>query len=131
MTILTLISDLNEITLYGVSERCFNHALRGFFEAEGSVYWLKRNNLKKGNIGSSITQNDKKLLDFIRQKLREFGIVKGGSIRPYKTKNSWKLIFSKYDSICLYHYLYDNCGNAFLKRKKSRFEELIEREEEN
>ena len=99
--------------------------MRGFFEAEGSVFWHKRTSPKGGAIKSSISQNDYDILDFIYWELKELNIVNGGAMNHYKSH--WKLYFSVNDSISLYHFMYDNCANNFLKRKKDRFEELIGR----
>lgn len=46
----------------------------------------------------------------------------------HKKDNGWRLGFSVNDSIALYHFLYDNCGDLFLPRKKEKFEELMERQ---
>lgn len=113
-----LVSDLNKRSFRDIPEYYFNHALRGFFEAEGCVFW------QAGYIGSNIAQNDKELLEFIWLCLEEFGIVNGGWLSSHE--NASALSFSTHDSISLYHYMYDNCGNImFLKRKKTKFEELI------
>ena len=122
-----LVTGLKKLTLYDVPECYFNHFLRGFFEAEGSVFWIKRNTPKGGSIGSNISQNDEDLLDFILWCLHEFKVVERGFIYPYK--NNWKMILSVNDSISLYHYMYDNCSNMYLKRKKEKFEEIIGRQE--
>ena len=120
-------NDLKEMSFYDAPEHYFNHLLRGFFEADGCVYWKKDTRSPKGgNICSSIAQNDKGLLDFIRFELQDIDIVKGGSI--HQCGNTYQLSFGKFDTISLYHYLYDNCKNIFLKRKKKTFERLIGRE---
>lgn len=116
-----LVGDLEPLSFYEVPECYFNHALRGFFEAEGSVYWNKSGN----NVGSALTQNDEELLEFIRFELQELKVVKGGSIQPNGNGNN--LVFSVNDSVSLYYYLYNNCNNILLKRKKEKFEELMER----
>lgn len=122
-----LVSDLRELSFYGVPDEYFSHALRGFFEAEGSVYWNKNKQIiREGHIGSNITQNDKDVLVFILWKLSELKIVEGGSIQPHG--DGWQLTSKVNDSISLYHYLYADCGDLFLPRKKQTFEVLLERQ---
>lgn len=115
-----LVADLKELTIYDVPEEHFRHTLRGFFEAEGSVY---QNN---GYIGSNIANGNEELLSFIWWYLRERGVVNGGGIYPVNS-NCQQLKFSINDSISLYHYMYDACGSFYLQRKKNRFEELLEK----
>jgi intein-encoded DNA endonuclease-like protein len=117
-----LVFDLQKLRYDNVPIGLESHFIRGFFESEGSVWWDQ----KKGLL-SNFTQNDKAILEFIHfiLKNRE-GIVKGGGV--YKSGNGHQLSFSRCDTIALYHYLYDNCGNLFLRRKKERFEELFEKQ---
>ena len=117
-----IVSDLRKQSFYDVPECYFDHALRGFFEAEGCVYWNACHN-QKGAIGVDISQNDYDLLCFIRRKLQELNIVKRGGI--HAQGDTAHLKFSVFDSISLYHYMYKNCGNMFLKRKVETFEKLI------
>ena len=122
-----LVGYLKELSYLDVPEVCFNHFLRGFFEADGSVHKQKDGTRKGSSIHSSITQNDKEILDFIHKKLQNCGIIKTGGV--YSHGKGWQLAFPKYDTLSLYHYMYDGCGiNIFLKRKKEKFEELIKRE---
>ena len=121
-----LVSDIRDLSFYDVPISIFNHFVRGFFEAEGSVFWHKYNTSKGGGIRSNIGNNDKDIkdiLEFIHFTLKDIlNILEGGSLY---TSVSSILTFSKYDSVALYYYMYDNCGNNFLKRKKEKFEELI------
>lgn len=122
-----LVDDLKQLSIYDVPECYFNQFLRGFFEAEGHVGWNKRENQNGGLLRTIFTQNNYDMLDFIYFTLKELGVVYGGSI--YQTTNTWQLNFSRSDSSLLYHYMYDDCGNMFLERKKDKFEELIRRQE--
>lgn len=121
-----LASDIQELSYSDLPKECHNHFIRGFFEAEGSVFWDsdKRDKKKGGRIGTNFTNNDKGILNFIFDKLRYHSVVDGGGI--YQSGNTYKLKFAKADSIALYRYIYSNHGNLFLKRKIDRFEELIE-----
>ena len=122
----TLVTDIKKFSYTDVPKEYFNRFLRGFFEAECCVYWGKRRSPKVGSIKSDFTQNDSKIMKFIYYWLKDLGIVEGGSLHPHG--EGWKLIFSVNDSISLYHYMYDNCGKMFLKRKKEKFEYLMQRQ---
>lgn len=122
-----LVKDAKELSLYDIPENLFSHFLRGFFEAEGCVFWHKKERLRKGGIiGSGISQNDEKMLKFICWKLRTLGITKGGGL--HSNKKNWTLEFSVKDTISIYHYIYNDKGNMFLKRKKKLFDKLIEKQ---
>ena len=112
-----LVDDLKHLSYHDVPSKQFSHFVRGFFEAEGCV------DFNQNVVRTRIAQNDYDMLDFIYWCLHEFEVVNGGSIS--KHGNGWDLSFSKYDSISLYHYMYDECGDMFLERKKEKFEELI------
>ena len=114
-----LVRDISSLNYIDVPEVYFSDFLRGFFEAEGCV------DFNNNTIRTTITQNDYDILDFIYWCLHDFKIVNGGSL--YQHGNGWNLSFSKYDSISLYHYMYDDCGDMFLARKKERFEEIMEK----
>jgi len=125
---ITLVKDLKRLHYRDVPRQYFKYWLRGFFEAEGSVYWHKENhNSRGGSIHASIGQNDYEILDYILQTLRDEGVIKGGSI--HKLKNTWLLKFGTRDSISLCRYIYSGyCKNIYLKRKKEKFEMLMERQ---
>lgn len=124
-----LVEDLNKLNYWDVPLEYFNHFVRGFFEAEGCVFWHKDKRTRRGGtIGSNFAQNDRNILDFIHTVLQEMRIVRNGSVR--KSRSQWLLTFSVNDSFTLYNYIYNyTCRNRFLKRKKEKFEELIERQE--
>lgn len=123
----TIVNDLKQVLYYDVPLEYFNHFLRGFFEAEGCVFWSKNKELLRGgSIASTFTQNDYEILDYIRCTLQNKRIVKGGGI--HKNGNAWALHFSVRDSIPLYSFMYNDCQNMFLKRKKEKFEYLISKD---
>jgi len=122
-----IVSNLKELTYTDIPVELFNHFLRGFWEAEGSVYWLRHNNC----INMDVSQNDKDILIYILNNLKLNKVVNGGSIRSNgKTNRNWKLAFSIRDTISIYHYIYNVFGNLFLTRKKEKMEELIKRQKE-
>lgn len=122
-----LVCGLKKILYTEMPISCLNHFVRGFWEAEGGVYQNNNKNIPKGwSLMSGFYNKDKNILRFIFQSLQEIGIVQNGSLRENKA-GVWALIFSVNDSVSLYHYIYDNCKNMFLKRKKERFDELIDK----
>lgn len=122
-----LANDLKELSYFDVPAQYFPDFLRGFFEADGCVSWGKnKRSIKGGSVRIDISQNDYGILDYILQCLHKFKIVEGGSINPVGV--GYHLNFGKHDSVSLYPYMYGTCGNMFLKRKKERFKELIERQ---
>jgi len=116
-----IVEVLKKLYYEDVSDEFLSDFIRGFFEAEGSV-WLNVD--KKWNneyIKTTFTQKDHVVLRWIWCRLDVEGVVDGGHL------SRKDLQFSEVDSVSLYHYLYGDCGNLYLDRKKSRFEELMAR----
>lgn len=113
-----LANEIKTLSYADIPDVYLSDFVRGFWEAEGSVYWDKI-------VKSLFTNSNKQILDYIKNTLSQSDIVKRGYF--YVDKNKvWRLTFGVNDSISLYHYLYDNCGDLYLQRKKDRFEELLE-----
>lgn len=130
-----LASSIEQLDWLDIPSLYLSDFIRGFFEAEGYVGWHKYNyGGKDGHIESKFSNTDKDVLDYIFWYLQDFSILSGGSWCCIPAgnyghiKDLWEIILGIKDSISLYHYLYDNCDNNFLNRKKEKFEELIERE---
>jgi len=124
-----LVADLKKLSYLEIPPEYFCDFTRGFFEAEGTIRWEKSPKLTKGGkIVSYFSQNDRDMLTFIHGCLRDsFNIVKGGGMR-LSNGNTWRLTFGVYDSLSLYHFMYDECNILYLPRKKWIFEELIRRQ---
>lgn len=121
-----LVSDLQELDFHDVPNELLRDFFRGFFEADGGVSWSEDKRVGKGYICTTFAQKEKDVLTYIWHMISNlFDVVDGG----YLGHNGkvWQLVFSESDSISLYHFLYDNCDNLFLDRKKKRFEELMAR----
>ncbi len=93
--------------------------VRGFFEAEGCV------SQKDGGILIQVVQKKREILEFIQTSLASQTLIRGGGLFHVQSWNGWNLQFRTHDSLSIYHYLYDNCGDLYLPRKKQKFEELI------
>lgn len=123
-----LVTDLKKLSYLEIPIEYLCDFTRGFFEAEGSVYWRKSKNLiRDGSITSEMTQKNEEILYYILRRLHEFEVVKGGGM-CLSNRNIWKLTFGVYDSLSFYHFMYDKCKNLYLPRKKRMFEELIRRQ---
>ena len=119
-----LVECLRKLSYLDIPNEYIPDFVRGFWEAEGSTSW------HRGQINSDFSQKDKTILEYIHKQLKELGIVKGGSLAVNNSWHGWRISLCKHDSIALYHFMYDNCKNMFLKRKKEKFETLLEREKE-
>jgi len=130
------VTDLEKLSFYDVPYKQSSDFIRGFFEAEGSVSQSSRRDYPDSrDIQVQIVQGKQEILEYILEEVRAFSDIRGGYMyhRTYNGSfgniDTWKLSFGTYDSIALYHFMYDNCGGLFSKRKKEKFEELIDRKE--
>lgn len=120
-----IVTDLKKLSYTGMPEACLPSFIRGFFEAEGSVGCYVNNRYLNGLlIKMHFYQSSKSILKFIFEQLKQHNAVTGGSLSKSRA-NDWQLTFNLYDSISLYHYIYDNCSGMFLTRKKNKLEEAI------
>jgi len=120
-------NDLQNLNYKDIPEWHRNHGIRGFFEAEGCVglHVDKRSGTHE-YIRTSFTQKDPAILEWIWEVLKE-GVVVGGSLYQNKRDGLWTLEFLEANSVSLYHYMYDDCSELYLERKKNKFEELMAR----
>jgi len=117
-----MINDLRKLSYENIPEWHRSDGIRGFFEAEGCVFLhVVKRGVGYEYIQTNFAQKDTTVLQWIWDVLRDEGVVEGGHL----SKN--QLMFSESDSVSLYHYMYDDCGELYLDRKKSRFEELMAR----
>ena len=121
-----LVQSYNFLNYEEVPQILIRDFIRGFFEAEGCVYWVKNWRVRRGGaIRVVISQKDKSVLEFLHYSLSILGIVNNGTVR--EQRDCHVLTYGIADSISLYHYLYASCGELFMPRKKIRFEQLIEK----
>ncbi|TSC74893.1 MAG: intein-containing protein [Parcubacteria group bacterium Gr01-1014_30] len=113
-----------------VPEQYFSHFVRGYFDGDGSVAFMRyfRNDRKKlvYAFRTRFISGSKIFLEKLLQKLRFFVGTKGGSLIK-KQDGSFELSFSMNDSCKIFFYLYNECiaGNLFLTRKYNRFQEAL------
>ena len=91
--------------------------IRGYFDGDGSVMYLKGNRLN-----SAITCGSKKFLDTLHGILMTEAGINGGSY----DSSSMSLRFGKRDTLKLGNYIYKNNPELFLLRKKEKFDTFKE-----
>jgi len=94
------------------------HLLRGYFEGDGSVWWVKSRQTIRTSIYGHLP-----MLDWIFSVLSRQGIISNRHERP----GCFELNFGTCASIRLYHYLYDDASVVLVDRKKRKFEQLLQR----
>ena len=120
-----MVKDLRKLSYEDIPEWHRSHGIRGFFEAEGSVFLIVNKWRNKEYVGTNFSQKDTGVLEWIWEVLREERVVEGGSLNQNRRDDGWVLHFGEADSVSLYHYLYDDCGELYLQRKKDTFERLM------
>ena len=123
-----MIKDLQKMNYEDVPDEFMRDLIRGFWEAEGSVSLHVKKIGGNEYIMTNFSQKDPAVLEWIWGMLKDYeGVVEGGSLNKGKASGGWLLVFAEADSVNLYHYMYDDCGELYLERKKNRFEELMAR----
>lgn len=105
----------------------FNHFVRGYFDGDGSVVVTKykRADRKDKNyitILAGFTSGCGKFLKELHELFKRHSIINGGT---FCYSQGYRLYFSVNDSLRLYNFMYKNCGDLFLIRKKKIFEKYF------
>lgn len=99
------------------------HFIRGYFDGDGTVFTSSQKHLLYLHSGFSGTQS------FLSAILKNLNFTKNETSNLYKDKRKttdcWNIRFNIEKSILLYKYLYKDCGDLFLKRKRDVFENYI------
>lgn len=100
-------------------ERLYNHFIRGFFDGDGSVYYVKQSN----TVGCSFT-GTKNMLDKIQMIL--YNITGSKSVvHKYKNKDIYDFkVGGRNKAKLFYDYIYKD-ATIFLGRKKSLFDKYL------
>ena len=94
-----------------------NHFIRGYFDGDGSIHFNKPNTIKLRFTSSKyFIQNLQKI---IKQ------ILKIKPNKNWKYHNIWHCEYYGGDARQICHWMYKDCGELFLKRKKERFNRHI------
>lgn len=92
--------------------------IRGYFDGDGSVWYVKGN-----RINSEFCSGSKKFLEKLLQTLHNKTQIKGGSIH-LANQSCYELTFGKKDSIELAKFMYTD-SKFFLKRKYEKFQKFL------
>lgn len=107
-----------------LDKNLISHFIRGYFDGDGSVFQhlQKANNREYLFLGVSICGTE--------SFLRDLAIYINGETCIYKDKRKttdcWTIRFnSNIRCLNFYHYIYKDCGEMYLSRKKEKFENYI------
>ena len=110
-----------------VPKEFFSHFVRGYFDGDGHV-WAGLINKKRKKptkvIFAAFTSCSKNFLMSLLSILHSMGI-NGGCIYKAKEGTYYRLSLSTLDALKLYHIMYNETHQIFLKRKKKVFEKFI------
>lgn len=104
------------------------HFIRGYFDGDGTVYTTYANstrNKKRGNDPNKIIcYGFSGTYSFLEDLRKELGLSKSCLRKDYrKTTDCWRINVSAiYKAKEFYTYIYSNCDNLYLKRKKDIFD---------
>lgn len=107
-----------------INVELISHFIRGYFDGDGSVYTSYQ--LDKLHLSSSICG----IKSFLESILKNINFIESDKKLLYKDERKesdchYIKFNSIYDSLQFYHYLYKDCDDLFLKRKKEKFENFI------
>jgi intein/homing endonuclease len=96
--------------------------IRGYFDGDGCVhfgkYWRKDREEWKLQLSVNFTSGSKKFLEDLWSALRP--VVHGGHIT--KKARGYELVFGQHDAVALFHFMYNNGSELFLRRKYQKFQ---------
>lgn len=102
-----------------ISKEYISHYIRGYFDGDGSVY-KTRNRYYCEIVG---TEN---FLKEMSNQLLDANIIQ--FVEKCSSSSIWRLRFSSSQILKLYNYMYKDCKDLYLSRKKKKFEQFINKE---
>lgn len=108
------------LQLPAMPTKYFSHFVRGYFDGDGHVSVIQRLDRPSKAIQSGFTCGNRSFLEELHANLKKYAKIKGGSIHNRIGYSS--LNFSTNDSLSLYQYIYKECDNLYLRRKRSVFQ---------
>lgn len=109
-----------------VSNELLPHFVRGFFDGDGSIYLGRNRTTNKMNPNArriSLTSTEK-FLDSLSEVLISLGITPSKFTKRFKEQenSAGSIYFGSKDDVDRFaRYIYNDCGNLFLTRKKIKF----------
>lgn len=95
--------------------------IRGFFDGDGSVWFVKGG----PRINCEFCSGSKDFLITLWDLLKQYAEIQGGSLHLANT-SCYELVFGMNDSIKIGKFIYNNNPTLFLKRKRDKFEKILE-----
>lgn len=106
-----------------INDNLARHYIRGYFDGDGCV----SKNSNTGNLSFEIYSGSQAILKWMLQKIRH-NLNIGKKIKLNKKVNTYRLSFCGNQQVpTLVAWLYEDCGNNFLERKKIKFESFYKR----
>lgn len=109
-----------------IPKKFLGDLVRGYFDGDGNVYFRKHFRKDRGYMywvfASRFTSRSLNFLFGLQKALSVYTV--GGSI--IEKKGGHDLVFSRRDSVALFHFMYDNVsGDLFLERKFELFSKAV------
>ena len=116
------------LTFPDIKDELIPHFIRGYFDGDGSVF-LHKDPRKEYSYNEYLGINICGTREFLTVLTKHLPFLEEGQC-VYKEKrketNCWNLkLASNMKSLELYHYMYKDCDDLFLSRKKEKFENFI------
>lgn len=113
------------LTFPEIREDLISHFIRGYFDGDGSVFLHSRPEYDNQFLGINICGTK----EFLTTLTKYLPFIEEGQCiykELRKETNCWNLKFaSNTRSLELYHYMYKDCNDLYLSRKREKFENFI------
>lgn len=116
------------LTFPNIREDLIPHFIRGYFDGDGSVF-LHKDSRKEYSYNEYLGINICGTKEFLVALIKHLPFLEEGQCiykEERKETNCWNLkIASNIRSLELYHYMYKDCNDLYLSRKREKFENFI------
>lgn len=116
------------LTFPNLREDLIPHFIRGYFDGDGSVF-LHRDSRKEYSYNEYLGINICGTKEFLTALTKHLPFLEEGQCiykEERKETNCWNLkMASNIRSLELYHYMYKDCNDLYLSRKREKFENFI------
>ena len=100
-----------------IPDKYLNHFIRGYFDGDGSIHFNKPNTIKISFCST------KSFIQILQRKLKKHLKLNIHPIRKYK--NIWVCMYYGDDARKFCYWIYKECKESYLRRKKERFDTHI------
>ena len=116
------------LTFPNIREDLIPHFIRGYFDGDGSVF-LHKDSRKEYSYNEYLGINICGTKEFLVALTKHLPFLEEGQCiykEERKETNCWNLkMISNIRSLELYHYMYKDCNDLYLSRKREKFENFI------